>query len=271
MWDLISNLISTSLILLIVGFLGRNLIVSFISSGVQHQYDKKLENLKSQLSQERNTELTTLKSNFDERFETQRMALAAYSDRQSALHDRKLDALEKVWSQIIEVRDLTSAELTMAEITTKEEVELFREKHPFNEDALEYIYKILGKLDPTIEQHRLYVGDPIWRYFIIHRGIMLRATYLVLKNRSEKQSENWQDDKPLENLLVAVMTEKQFADYQKLRIGKINFMRNAIEANILNVMRNQLDGDQIPEELIRKADQLPAISPSGVLDIAQST
>lgn len=92
--NLLDLVISTTptFIILIVIFLCRNLIVTRLTASVQFEFNEKLERLKNDL-----------KANEDEINSLRSGALSSMTSRQIALDKRRLEAVDQLWSAVLEL------------------------------------------------------------------------------------------------------------------------------------------------------------------------
>ena len=84
--------ITTSSILGIVAWLSRSLIITRLTNSVKHEFDAKIENLKSDLNA-KETEIESLRNG----------AMAGLMTRQSALYQRQLKAIDELWHSFKEL------------------------------------------------------------------------------------------------------------------------------------------------------------------------
>jgi hypothetical protein len=84
--------VSTSVLLLMLCWLCRNLIATRLTASVAHEFNNKLERLKSDLSAKQ-AEIDALRSG----------ALTALASRQVTLDKRKLDAIDQLWAGVTDL------------------------------------------------------------------------------------------------------------------------------------------------------------------------
>jgi hypothetical protein len=93
--------ISTTTMLAIVLWLGRNLIITRLTNAVKHEYDEKIESFKASLRKNEETFRADLKAKETQIDALRSGALSGIVNRQAVLYERQLNAVEKLWEAVI--------------------------------------------------------------------------------------------------------------------------------------------------------------------------
>jgi hypothetical protein len=94
--------ISTSSVLTIIGVIVGTYYKAKVEKRIQHNFDEKLEALKAQLRRDEEQLKADLRARDDEIAALRSGALSGMASRQAALDKRRLEAIEKVWSAVID-------------------------------------------------------------------------------------------------------------------------------------------------------------------------
>jgi len=81
-------------------FLGRHWLVARIEKGVQHGFDRRLEELRAELRQSEERLKSTLRDRENEIALLRNTVLAGSASRQSLLDKRRFEAVERVWTAV---------------------------------------------------------------------------------------------------------------------------------------------------------------------------
>jgi hypothetical protein len=94
--------ISTSSVLTVIGVIVGKYYKAKVEKGIQHNFDQKLEELRAQLRRDEEELKADLRSRDDEIAALRSGALSGMVSRQAALDKRRLEAVEKLWSAVID-------------------------------------------------------------------------------------------------------------------------------------------------------------------------
>jgi hypothetical protein len=165
-------------------FIARHWIIAFISKGVQHQFDRQIEEVRSdfRVSEER------LKSNLRDReseIATLRSSvLAGSAGRQALLDKRRFEAVEKIWIAVNDLAQLKGLSGMMAVLNFKA---MAKEAA---DPRMQNVLSILGaavpdfqKLKNVARDERPFLPELAWAYFAAYRTILYGsfARFTVLK------------------------------------------------------------------------------------------
>ncbi|MBI3902634.1 MAG: hypothetical protein HY306_06785 [Nitrosomonadales bacterium] len=93
--------ISTTAIFGLVLWLGRNLIATRLTKSVQHEFDTKLESLRTELRKNEELFRADLRAKEAEIAVLRSGAMTAMASRQVAFDKRRLEAIDQLWSAFI--------------------------------------------------------------------------------------------------------------------------------------------------------------------------
>lgn len=170
--DWIPALTTTGLLSLAL-WLGRALITARLTRSVQHEFDKKLEQLKSEFRASEKTLEASLAQRSAELESLRAGALSGITQRRALLDKRRLEAIDQLWGTLIRNQSARSLAMTMSLIQLENIAEQVS-----RDDRVRDFIKVSGggfapsKLDyVTADLARPYVSDMAWALFSATQAI----------------------------------------------------------------------------------------------------
>src|SRR3990172_2006802 len=105
MEDFINNVITSAGVAGLLVLLFREWISTRLKCSIQHEYDQKLEAHKARLKAENEVALLELKTTFEREATLHAAAHASFSEGQKASMERKLNASDRLWQEILHLRN----------------------------------------------------------------------------------------------------------------------------------------------------------------------
>jgi hypothetical protein len=250
-------------VLLIAAYFWRLWFVERIKRGVQHQFDEKIEDLRSTLRRSEEQFKARLQSKGTEISSLRAWVLSGAANRQALLDKRRFDAVERVWVTIIDMAPLKHLAAMMMHIDFKEAA-----KHA-GKPELQKFLETFGseiadpsKLKPnTARNERPYLTEPAWAYFSAYKAILLGSVsrYMALKVGGPG-IDKYMTNEPTKKILKAALpTATQFIDEEEPEFYYL--LLDEIEAALLSELRRVLDGKDVDHEGVVRAraimDALP--------------
>lgn len=172
MFNLIPALTTTSL-LVFVGWLFREAIINRLTKGVQHEYDHKLEILRAEFRKSEEVLKAELRTKEREIESLRSGALAGLVSRQAAVDSRRLIAIDQLWSGVIALRSAKGAAALMSVIVFERALK----ESANNPRAKQLFESIAAPFDPA----KLTTGDASKaRPFISPMAWALFSAYLAI-------------------------------------------------------------------------------------------
>lgn len=119
--------ISTTTLLAGSLWLARNLISTRLTNSVRHEYDQKLATLNAELTKKQETLKADLRLKELQLESLKATALNGISKRQSVLFDKQVQAIEILWSQVIDLLPAKGAAQNLAVISFDSSLKLSSE------------------------------------------------------------------------------------------------------------------------------------------------
>jgi hypothetical protein len=122
--DWLLSTVSTATLLSILAWHARHLILTRLKASVQHEFDEKLENLRTDLRKSEESFKADLRSKEVQIEALRSGALSVLASRQAALDKRRLEAVEQLWIGIEKLAPLKMAASMMASIDFEKSLEM---------------------------------------------------------------------------------------------------------------------------------------------------
>src|SRR6267378_3038276 len=171
--------ISTSGVLTVIGVIVGTYYKAKVEKGIQHNFDQKLEELRAKLRRDEEELKAGLHSRDDEIAALRSGALSGMASRQAALDKRRLEAIEKLWSAVIDRwqwKNLArmAGSLNMDNLLDAAAQE--NEEGPKLRSFAEVIWKTTGlenpKLLETVDKERPFLPPMTWALFSAYRQVL---------------------------------------------------------------------------------------------------
>lgn len=202
-----------------------------LRTSIQHEYDIKLETLKSDLSRQTAFQLK---------------AYASFSEGQKAAMERKLQAVDKTWKTLIDFRGKLPAILGFIDLLTVDEYKGAKDHPTFISLAQDLSEaKIVGLAQWDIEDARPYVGEYIWSLVFIYRAILLRTALLLFMGRTDAEKIEWHKDGGIQQLISAALSKDEKTSFDQQQFGKIVWLQRQLESKILSAIQKIISGEDV--------------------------
>lgn len=248
--------ISTTTLLAIVAWLARNIIATRLTNSVRHEYDEKIESLKTNLKKSEELFKGELRAKQSQIEALRSGALSGVINRQATLYERQVKAVEELWGAVI---SLASAK-SIASLMTTLKFDVAVKETATNPQIRETFQKIgssldIAKLQTTdASKARPFVSPLAWAYYSAYLAIVWHAV-VRLKMLEAGIVNDLADTEAVEKLINVALP------HQKDYIGRYGpscfyFLLEELESNILVEMRNVLGGQESDKESISNAAKI---------------
>ena len=225
-------------------WLARSLIMTRLKNSVKNEFDSKLEVLRSELKS-KEAQIEALRSG----------AMSGLLTRQGVLYQRKLQAIDQIWSS---VKELEKAKYISATLATLKFEECAKESAK-NPKFRQFIETIGGNLEVKnldtsgSNLARPFVTPLAWAYYSAYSSVILQAVAVmqILKIGVDK-AEKYLNFDNTNNLLKTVLPSK--TDYiEKYGMACHHYLLDEIEQLLLMELKNIQDGKEDDKENARRA------------------
>lgn len=241
----------------------RTWISTRLKASIQHEYDQKLSLLNAELKYNYEAKVEILKSEFQRESEKLRFATSTFGEAQRAVHQRKLDALEKLWQGVLAINSGCPTVLKMLDIVTVDELPQVVKKDTFltlmKGVELKAMQSVLEKLTGDYEVVRPYVGEVLWTQFQVYQTVVMRSSVLASQWETDPKKLDWGSDQMNQALITAAVGTKAFEEFSNKSFGRLSWLEQKITGLILKGIEQVISGRTFGEEALRQAEQLETL------------
>lgn len=238
----------------VVAFLGRQALTEWLTTGVRHAYDVKLEKLKSELQQ-----------SVESTLRLQAAVVGAAAAGQAAAFPQRVECLRDLWRLMMAMRRNAPTIAGMTEIMTTDELidkvshERDGEQLRAEIDVAHAKMRALG--GEAADDLRLLVGAMPWSLFYTYRALIGRTcVYFDLKmdraNRFKDLPARWKDDTGVRQIVGAVLNETELARFTKHDIGGLAYVLAIVESRFIAEAGRVLSGEAAATEMSETAQSI---------------
>jgi len=249
--------ISTTTLLAGSLWLARNLISTRLTNSVRHEYDQKLATLNAELTKKQETLKADLRLKELQLESLKATALNGISKRQSVLFDKQVQAIEILWSQVIDLLPAKGAAQNLAVISFDSSLKLSSED-PKAREMFEMIGSnvSLTSIDTKCTHKiRPFISPVAWAYFIAYSSILSHA---IMKTHMLKKGLNFPDivnGKNLRKVLITALPHRK--EYiEKVDSGAYFHLLDELESLMLLSFNNTLKGENEDKAALLQASEL---------------
>ena len=234
--------ITTTTLLGAALWLCRNVLLQRLQNSVRHEFDEKLENIRSKI-REKESQIEALRSG----------VLDGVSHRQAILYERKLKATEEIWAAVSSMAGAKQ----ISEIMSQIKFEAAAKESEKNPQARE-IFKAVGKsFDPekidalSAFRARPFVSKLVWAYYSAYKAIISQSIL-----RLEALKAGWgQDFSKSEEMVALVKAALPHHGQHIERYGRenVHYFLDELETKILSEIENILKGKLDDNESLNTA------------------
>lgn len=178
-------------------------------------------------------------------------------------HEKRLDAIEKVWSATVRLRDESARMRLLFTILLPSEYDDVFKPGQANLAAWiadvndTFVTKMMQGVD-DVEAVRPYLGELLWGRFFIYRAFIGRIGYLVCRGRERRHIDDWREDRGVKQILAGLIPS---ATSQELFGAKQDVMAMTrtvqhLESLILQEISTTLSGQRSALESFENGKEL---------------
>jgi hypothetical protein len=197
-------------------FVARNWVVAWITKGVQHRFDVKIEEVRAELRKNEERFKSDLRDKESEISALRASVLSGSAGRQSLLDKRRFEAVERVWTAVNDLAQLKLLSGMMAVLNFKA---VARES---GSPKMQEFLSVIGKGAPETKDLKLNVArheEPFlpelaWAYFAAYRAILYGsyARFTVLRTGLQDPVRFLTNEKTQTILKAALPHQSKFID-----------------------------------------------------------
>lgn len=262
-WLSIASLV-VSLIVPAAIFAARNWLLARITRGVEHQFNVKIEGVRTDLRKneehfkselrDKEAEISTLRTN----------VLSGSANRQGLLDKRRFDAVERVWTAMNDLAPLKNLSSMMAILNMKAIAkEVLDPKMQRFLSVLDAIAPNPAQLKNAARDERPFLPDLAWAYFHAYHTIvlsgLLRLNTFKIGLENPEQYMNWNH---LKNILKATLPHhSEWIDQNEPE--SFYYLLDELEQLLLAELRKVLEGKEADHASVERAKQIMDVLKEG--------
>jgi uncharacterized protein YfbU (UPF0304 family) len=245
-------------------FIGRNWLKARIEKGVQHGFDRQMEEMRAEFRKSEERLKSTLRDRESEITTLRNTVLAGSAGRQALLDKRRFEAVERVWTAVNDMAQLKSLSEFMAILNIKyvskkvDDPKMQRILEVIGTATLGTGTPDVGELKEVARDERPFLPDLAWAYFsayssILHGNLML---YNALRIGVGGPEAYLTMDSTKKILKAVLPHQTEWIDQNKSE--RYHNLLDEVEENLLAELRKILDG--------RESDQATTERARGILN-----
>jgi hypothetical protein len=254
--------ISTTSLFSLILWLSRNLIITRLTNSVRHEYDKKIEDIRSDLRKKEEGIISELKIKEIQIQALQSGALSGVSNRQAAIFEKQVKAIESVWGTIISLGpakvisnqlQVIKFESALKEAATNSKVrEMFSMMSNVNIENIEF---------DKANKARPFISTLSWAYYSAYLSIVMHAVIKMKMLQTGVDHPDIIDNKHLMNLIKAALPH-QVKLIEDHGIEAIHYLLDELEEKLLLSFQLTLKGEELDKEHVEMASKIIKTSES---------
>ncbi len=181
-------------------------------------------------------------------------AHASFAEGQKASMERKLSAVDRLWSYILQVRASLPPVLTYMDVMTVDEYKGAKDHPNFQKLRADLSpEKLAALLQKSIEEVRPYVGEYMWSVFISYQAILTRRLLLLHLGRTDAEKIEWHKDSGTRSLIMAVLNAQgELEEFDQTPL-KLSWLQHHLDSKILAAAQKVITGETFGAESLEQA------------------
>lgn len=244
-------------ILAVVLWLGRKLIATRLTKSVQHEFDTKLESLRTELRKKEELLKADLRSKEAEIAALRGGAMTAMASRQVALDSRRLEAVDQLWAA---VTALVPARIISSFVTVFKFKEVAEETS--RNAKLREMFAMVGsgfdpkKLDlSSSAKARPFVSPMAWALFSAYRAIAMQAVAKLEIIKLGIGAKDILDKDAIAKLVKAALPHHE-AYIDKFGDAAYHYLLDELETRLLDELQKMLAGVEADRASVEQAAEI---------------
>ncbi len=239
-----------------LGWFFRTWIGERFKASLKHEYDERLERLKTELKKQSDADLASAKAEIDSQAEKLKVAAISFSDVQKATIPKKIEAVDTLWEAVRAARGHIPGVVYMCDILTDAELSTLRTSQSFSPfrklladvNAMELAPLIFADADKA----RPHVGEYIWALYSTYHGIVVRCVFTL----AGKKDARWYLDEITKKLIGSAFGDAALQRFQALPYRHFDWLRLEFERELFSSFDKLLTGKAFSEAAMRQAQEM---------------
>lgn len=246
--------VSTTSLLAFAAWLMRSIIATRLTKSVQHEFDSKLEVIRTQLRKSEESFKADLRAK-EVQIELLRSgAISGLASRQAVLDKRRIEAVDQLWSAVTELAPAKAASVWMAVIkfdaAAKEAAKNPQFRQIFEAVGSGLDLKKLGSTGAS--KIRPFVSEISWAIFSAYQAILLFAVTRLHMLKSGLDVPDVLDTSAITKLIQAALPHRA-AYLEKYGVAGYHYLADELELTLLKELQNILKGQESDKASVEQA------------------
>ena len=253
--------VSTTAIFAVVLWLARNLIATRLTKSVQHEFDTKLESLRTKLREKEELLKADLRSKEAEIAALRGGAMTAMASRQMALDRRRLEAVDQLWSAVTDLRPARAISSIMAFV----KFDTAAEEAARNVKVREMFTMMGSAFDPKkidlsgSAKARPFVSSMAWALFSAYQAIAMQAVTKMEIIKSGIGAKDILEKDAVAKLVKAALPHHE-AYIDKFGDAAYHYFLDELETRLLDELQKMLAGVEADKASVERAAEILKLS-----------
>ncbi|MFZ6766123.1 hypothetical protein ACO0LM_03480 [Undibacterium sp. Di26W] len=266
--DWLPSLTTTGLLTIALG-LGRNMIYTRLTKSVEHEFNKQLELVRSQMRESEERLKAELRISENEIAALRNGALSALASRQITLDKRRLEAVDQLWESVTALGQARGIASLLSTISFEQAAPV-TEQDPKAREVFEMIGKTfdLTKLDLSgASRARPFLSPMLWATFAALQAIIMHGVMQWQILRSGLGNKDLMDSDAVSNLIkIALPHYTKYIDDHGATVY-YNVLQ-ALDEQLLVEIQKMLSGVETDKDGIVQAAEI--LKQSGIVNAQAS-
>lgn len=253
-----------SSLLVLAFWLTRQLLITRLTKSVESEFNKSLEKYRAELRSSEEHLKAALKSRENDIAVLRSSAIASLANRQTKLDDRKLEAVDNIWSAVVELAPAKFTSSIMGTIKFEEMAEAAVIDKRLREvvgtiDKSFDLKNFKHKVSP--EKSRPFVSPMLWASYSAYSAIIMQGVMRAYAITTGLGARDFVDNAKVSALLKSVLPH-QAAFVDKFGPGAYHHLLEEIEAVIIKEIHLTISGADSDEASLKQAAKILELSSS---------
>jgi hypothetical protein len=261
--SMLSSVVASGVLAPLAAWLASTWAAKRIESDVSHTYAVRLEKHRAELKAVSDQELEVLRAQLTEVRAIHAAATSAVSAAQSAVTERRLRAVETLWSKLVRLKRDVRSSLVFLDVLTPEELEsaLLKPNANLAQAIEELTWQrateiFLNPDEPDPELSRLFVNEPLWAYFDGYHTFLHRVLIAFIHGRKAGQLRHWLKDSLARQLFEALLTPEERANVLRAPVGHFASATVIVEQKFLRLASDVVSGRLSANAMVEETNRL---------------
>lgn len=263
--------ISTTATFALALWLARNLIETRLTKSVQHEFDSKLEQLRTEFRRKEELFKADLRAKEAEIATLRGGALSAMASRQIALDKRRLEAVDQLWITFTALQSIKMISQLMASFDWGKISTLSVQNEKFRET-----FTIMGssfdekKIDFSgANKARPFLSPSAWAIYSAYQSIAMQAVAKFRLVELGLANKDFLNKDSIKNLVKAALPHQE-AYIEEFGDAGYHYLLDELESKLLSELQKMLNGVEADKESIEKAAEIVKLSNAVTESLRQS-